>query len=469
MKIKLNKVYNHLLVDGFNLQRKSNNVINVSKENTSFDIILPMEFDIEKEALNQFISFANFTSPSGKGVKCACATPDFHKGSLIPIGSVVVTDHDLIIPAAIGTDINCGMRMHNSGLYLNDFLLHKKEILSTLRRSLLEGQRNMPVTGKSMSALFSYGIAGFVEEIKKTKEGIFQSMSFDKIEQELNLLHDSAFLLGNEKFAPESLQNREVLRDPGMGTIGGGNHFVEFQVIKEIKDKKAAYHLGLKPGMVVYMIHTGSRDVGFYVGNRWVDKAKDLYPKGIKHPKDKIYALEGQNCEDYLSAMHSAAHYATLNRLMLAEMIREKISLITKIDNNNLITDVPHNICLKEDIGNVHRKGATPAYKDQLLLIPGSMGHDSYLLRGLGNEKWLSSASHGAGRVMSRGKISYEAKKNKSILGLDGIECITLKEERLIEEAPGAYKDISKVISSQTDEGIADVIAIMSPLVTFKG
>lgn len=118
---------------------------------------------------------------------------------------------------------------------------------------------------------------------------------------------------------------------------------------------------------------------------------------------------------------------------------------------------------------NVHRKGATPAYKDQLLLIPGSMGHDSYILKGLGNERGLSSASHGAGRVMSRGKISYEARKNKSIPGLEGIECITLKEERLIEEAQGAYKDISKVISSQTEEGIADVIAIMSALVIFKG
>ena len=82
-------------------------------------------------------------------------------------------------------------------------------------------------------------------------------------------------------------------------------------------------------------------------------------------------------------------------------------------------------LLIKEEIGNVHRKGATPAYKDELLLIPGSMGHDSYLLSGMGNEKWLQSASHGAGRSVSRNEMSFKGKKNKGLLGLEGVECIT--------------------------------------------
>ncbi len=96
------------------------------------------------------------------------------------------------------------------------------------------------------------------------------------------------------------------------------------------------------------------------------------------------------------------------------------------------------------------------------------MGHDSYLLNGLGNENWLSSASHGAGRSISRNEISFKAKKDKSFLGLDKVECITLKEERLIEEAPAAYKEIGPVIQSQVEEKTVSVIAKFSPILTFK-
>jgi tRNA-splicing ligase RtcB len=124
-----------------------------------------------------------------------------------------------------------------------------------------------------------------------------------------------------------------------------------------------------------------------------------------------------------------------------------------------------HNIILKEKFGNVHRKGATPAYENQLLLIPGSMGHESFLLSGLGNEKWINSASHGAGRKYSRGEIRF---KNKNLIDLNKIECITLKEERKIEESPNAYKEIGDVIKCQVEENIADVVAVFSPLTTFK-
>ncbi len=131
----------------------------------------------------------------------------------------------------------------------------------------------------------------------------------------------------------------------------------------------------------------------------------------MKHPQNKIYAIEDEFVEEYLQAMHSAAHYATANRAVIAEVIRQRINEVTKQDNNHLVTDVPHNIILKEKIGNVHRKGATPAYEGQLLLIPGGMRHDSYLLSGLGNDKWLQSASHGAGRNYSRNAISFKGKK----------------------------------------------------------
>jgi len=216
------------------------------------------------------------------------------------------------------------------------------------------------------------------------------------------------------------------------------------------------------------MVHTGSRDVGFYVGNRWMDKAQAEYPKTLKYPENKTFALEGELANEYLIAMQTASHYATTNRALISELIRSRTKQIWGKEYNHLITDVPHNIIIKEDIGNVHRKGSTPAYEGDLLLIPGSMGDDSYLLSGLGNQKWLKSASHGAGRSMSRNEMSFKGKKDSNLLRLEGVECITLKEERKIEEAPGAYKEIGPIIQSQVEEGLVNVIAIFSPLVTFK-
>jgi tRNA-splicing ligase RtcB len=173
--------------------------------------------------------------------------------------------------------------------------------------------------------------------------------------------------------------------------------------------------------------------------------------------------------DEYLKAMHSAAHYADANRALIAEMVRQRTRQIFGGDiEAPLLVDVPHNIVLRENIGNVHRKGATPAYEGQPLLIPGSMGHDSYLLTGLGNERWAQSASHGAGRSMSRSEVLFKAKSDKAFLGLNGVECITTKEERLIEEAPGAYKAIGEVIQSQVEEKTVSVIARFSPIITFK-
>ena len=469
MKIKNHQIFTNLVQRGLIVERTSNNIISISGNGEiPVEILLPESFEIEKDSLQQLIAFAHLQTPSGAKMKCACATPDFHKGSTIPVGSVVVAPDNVVIPSAIGTDINCGMRLHSLGINLETFLSRKKEFLNLLKGDLLEGTRDLPTTDNAMKAMFKYGLSGFWDEMRKTPKGIFANIDYNKVEEEIYRLHGSAFVLGDTKYAPENLMNREWMRDPNLGTLGSGNHFSEFQVVKEIVDRKKAYELGIKVGDVMNMVHTGSRDVGFYVGSRWSDRAKSAYPKNIKQPENKVFALEGELAQEYLVAMQTASHYATTNRALISEIVRQRAIQVFGKDSNHLITDVPHNIVIKEEIGNVHRKGATPAYKDELLLIPGSMGDDSYLLSGLGNEKWVRSASHGAGRNISRNEMSFKGKKDKDLLRLDGVECITLKEERKIEEAPGAYKEIGPVINSQVEEGLVNVVAIFSPLVTFK-
>lgn len=472
--VPFKRIQQKLQKSGVLINRENSNVLSITSTNDvglESKILLPDTFAIEEKAIHQLLDFAKIQHPDGGHVKCSCATPDFHTGSTIPVGSVVVTSHDMVIPQAIGTDINCGMRLHKLDLTFDSFMANKELWVKKLKGDLLEGTRNMPVTPYAMKALFDNGIGDFFEVMKNSKqEGIFEKIDYAQIKLEMSKLHSSAFEKGESSYSPDALQNmsRDLIRDPSMGTLGGGNHFCELQVVTEITDRQKAYEHGLKVGQLVVMIHTGSRDVGFYVGQRWADKAKQIWPKGHKHPDNKIFPIYGELANEYLLAMHSAAHYATLNRALIAEMVRQRTMEVFGQLDCSLVVDVPHNIVLKEKLGNVHRKGATPAHAGQDLLIPGSMGHDSYLLSGLGNEDWLSSASHGAGRSISRNEISFKGRKDKSLLGLDSVECITLKEERMIEEAPAAYKEIGPVIRSQVEEKTISVIAKFSPILTFK-
>jgi tRNA-splicing ligase RtcB len=167
--------------------------------------------------------------------------------------------------------------------------------------------------------------------------------------------------------------------------------------------------------------------------------------------------------------MRSAAHYADANRALIAELVRRRIREVFGHVGAPLVCDIPHNIVLTENGLNIHRKGSTPAHKDELLLIPGSMGDYSYLLSGMGNERWCMSASHGAGRAVSRTEMSWKAKNmDRSSAGSHAFECITLREERIVEEAPSAYKPIGPVIESQVNQRMVEPIARLAPIFTFK-
>lgn len=432
------------------------------------EVLLPEGFPLEKKALAQLAGFASVRHPGGGHVCAAFATPDFHPGSLVPVGAVVATTLDMVIPQAIGTDIQCGMRLHVSELDVDRFAAGKEQLIALLKGDLLLGTRDLPMRVSALEALFRAGCIGWVERARQEPLGCLARADWRQVEGELERIYGFGSADGEPRWAPGSLLplDRDVVRDAGIGTVGGGNHFVEIQVVDEVLERRSAHALGVRKGMVSIMIHSGSRLVGVHIGNAWMERAKERWPVGVPHPRSGIYPLRGEDAAAYVTAMNTAANYASVNRLLLGELVRLRMREVYGADLAvPLVFDVPHNIVLREGDRYVHRKGATPAHADQPLLIPGSMGHPSYLLVGLGNERYLSSASHGAGRALTR----YQMRgRRESELGLDGVECITLKKERLVQEAPAAYKPIQPVVDIQAQAGIATPVARLRPLLTFK-
>ena len=197
-----------------------------------------------------------------------------------------------------------------------------------------------------------------------------------------------------------------VVRDDGLATIGKGNHFVEVQVVDEVVDKRLAYAWGLRAGQIAFMVHSGSRNVGRYVGKRWADKAREGWPAGVKHPTSDIFPIADDLFSEYLAAESTAVNYGFVNRALLAELLRLRLREVYGPSvEAPLIYDIPHNITLHENGKVVARKGACPAHAGQPVIIPGSMGATSFVCVGLGNDRWISSASHGAGRAHSRGEM----------------------------------------------------------------
>lgn len=437
-------------------------VYSVENEHARATILLPEDFLLEEKAVSQLLAFAAVGTPSHpQGVCQACATPDFHPGSTVPVGAVVATPSDVAIPAAIGTDINCGMRLITTGITKSQAALRKPELVSRLKRLLLESARDLPMTGAGYARLFDAPLADFLGGLPD--KGMWQRVDRDALVEELGACIGLARFAGHSRYAPAALLADRELRDPCLGTPGSGNHFVELQEVEEIYDRKAAWEHGLKVGDLVVMIHSGSRDVGFYVGGRFMDRAKEAWPRGMKHPGSGLYGLEGELAREYLIAMGTAARYAWFNRVALGEMVKSALEDTLGLTAARLVVDVPHNVVLEEYGLNIHRKGATPAHAGDLAIIPGSMGTASYLAHGRGSPEWLYSCSHGAGRVMRR----QEARRAATREGTTW-ECVTLREERRIEEAPEAYKDIGPVIAIQEEHGLIASIARFRPWVTFK-
>ncbi len=434
-------------------------------------------------------------------------TPDFHKGAGIPIGTVMKTK-GFVVPQAMGNDINCGMRFYTTDLSEGKILEKLPELTKKLRHIFFEGGRQIPMTGRQRQALFRYGLEGLLETNQDSKKiGLWQYYQPGIQEKWLNRTVFRGSIKTDDTEGLEDFIGSygQLTYDDQIGTIGGGNHFLEVQRVAEIYDNQTANAWKIKKGAVAVMIHAGSLTIGHHSGLLNQKICQEIYPTGLPRPDNRIYPIpmNGQMPQAekrFWSSSGNAANFGFVNRLFLGFMIQEVFTNVTGECELDLLYDAPHNyIWKRQDAGEtcyIHRKGACCAggCEDmegtefacfgEPVMIPGSMGSSSYLLRGLGNPDSLWSASHGAGRKKSRGDAIWgndEAFRqfmeqfhvitpiDPARMDLKGRRDILKKwEESIRAEAPYAYKEIDEVVKVHTIHQMAALVARLEPIFTVK-
>ncbi len=417
----------------------------------------------------------------------AIGMPDMHEGYGFPVGGVAGTrlPDGVISPGGIGFDINCGVRLLSTGLSHEE----AKALLPALAHDLA---RSIP-TGYGRHGRLSLSLAELDRVLAEGVPYVVETLGLGTRE-DLARIEAGGHLEG-AKAAKVSTRARERGHDQ-LGTLGGGNHFIELQRVERIYDPQAAAAFELFEGQLTILIHTGSRGLGHQVCTdavREMDRA--LAREGIRLVDRQLACApfsspEGQ---DYYSAMCAAANFAWSNRQVLTHRVREVFSRRLGPRPEvwpRIVYDVAHNIAKVETFGGqrlcVHRKGATRAFGPghpelpaayqqvgQPVFIPGSMGTASFVLVGRreGQAISLSSACHGAGRQMSRATakrqvVGAELRKALNARGIL-VECPSNAE--LAEEAPTAYKDVDRVVDAVATAGIARKVARLVPLAVLKG
>ena len=466
-----------------------------------------------EETLDRLAAAKGFFQGEEQRIEKIVLTPDFHKGAGIPIGTVMMTK-GFAVPQAMGNDINCGMRFYITDLSEEKVRDKLSELTKKIRHTFFEGGRQIPMTGRQRQAMFRYGLEGILETNQDSKKsGLWKYYRPDVQEKWLKRTVFRGSLKADDTEGLEDFIGSygQLTYDDQIGTIGGGNHFLEVQRVAEIYDGQTANAWKLKKGAAVVMLHTGSLMIGHHSGllNRKI--CQEIYPAGLVHPENKIYPIPDADATSaggvmqdawnrFWSVSGNAANFGFANRLFLGFMIQDAFNDVLGECDMELLYDAPHNYIWKMQTadGNyyIHRKGACCAggceemlgtefaYYGEPVMIPGSMGSSSYLLRGLGNPESLWSASHGAGRKKSRGdaimgnddafrqfmeKFHIITPIDPTRNDLKGRTDILAKwEESIRAEAPYAYKDINEVIAVHTTHNMAAPVARLEPIFTVK-
>jgi len=394
--------------------------------------------------------------------------PDLHEGFGLPIGGVMATllPDGVISAGAVGMDINCGVRLLTTPFMAKELSRDRLQELVTAVLKYVPagvGKKNREKEiRKLLPKVLLNGVRALLEE------GFGREDDLAKIEEggvmagaDLKALSPMALARGAE----------------GLGTLGGGNHFIELQEVVEVRQLALAESYGLSPGQLCIMVHTGSRGLGHQVCTEYTEILYKAGPKyKINVPVKGLAAVpfsapEGQS---YYQAMAAAANFAYANRELITHYLRQVFKEQLGNGKLDLVYDLAHNIAKVEVHDGqellVHRKGATRAKAlGHPVLIPGSMGTKSYVLRALPQiSLTFNSLNHGAGRRMSR-KASRKNLKVADLKQALGDVVLNEKYKEVLDEAPQAYKDIDLVIEAVTSAGLAEVVAVLKPLAVIKG
>lgn len=421
----------------------------------------------------------------------ALAMPDIHEGYGFPIGGVVATSWEdgVISPGGVGYDINCGVRLLTSHIKALELHPHLDALLRLMYQAIPSG-----VGEKGSVSLKATELKDVLE--KGSEWALSRGYASN---DDLAHTEDSGRLAGADMSAlsPHALERgREQV-----GTLGSGNHFLEIDEVVEIYDTASSRALGLVVGDICVWVHSGSRGLGHQVCTDAVNgMQRYIASKGFRlADRELAYApCTSPEGRQYLAAMNCAANYAWANRQMMTHLVRKCFSqaLAGKIGNYSLkvLYDVCHNIAkVEKHIVDgkpiklcVHRKGATRAFGPgqpllpedyrscgQPVLIPGSMGTESYVLLGTQRamEQTFGSACHGAGRLLSRSEArrTVGGEHLRAQLEQADISVLTGSLSGLAEEAPQAYKDVNRVVDVVHQAGLARRVARTKPLAVIKG
>ena len=446
---------------------------------------------LEKDAIRQLRDAAQLP-----GVLDVLGMPDIHVGYGVPIGCVIAA-LDIVCPAAVGYDVNCGMRLLTSPLRAGEVDVKRVADEIASRIPLGEGKDSYALDKKSFRRLVNKGVSGLAEvEIPQLAKDL---RHYWELVSELDNIEDRGSLPANANACSDGALKRGRTQ---LATLGGGNHFIELQIVDRVEDEVVAREFGLFKGQFVIMLHSGSRGLGHQIGDDYMALGRQLAAKDGRETVNKelpYFWLSEKHAEDYLGAMNTAANFAFINRHLMALLVKDAFLTNYPGVRLKLLWDLAHNIAkFEEHLGNRilgHRKGAARAFgpermkgtrfarTGQPVLVPGSMGTASYVM--IGTEKsadTYASINHGAGRVMSRIAASGRSRRGRDLRGrsaaitdedfkraMSGIYLISENIRTAKEEAPQAYKDIDLITEAVVGAGLARTVARLKPLAVLKG
>jgi tRNA-splicing ligase RtcB (3'-phosphate/5'-hydroxy nucleic acid ligase) len=421
----------------------------------------------------------------------ALAMPDIHFGYGFPVGGVAAFDLEegVVSPGGIGYDINCGVRLLRTSLTVDEVRPRLAALLDRLYREVPSGvgsKGGSPLARSDVDEVLAGGARWAVAH------GLGRN-------DDLAVQEEEGRLAGADPSAVSDAARQRGWKQ--LGTLGSGNHFLEVQAVETVHDAAFADVLGLVPGRVVVMLHTGSRGLGHQVATDFIQEMdRRLVGEGVSLVDRQLSCapVRSEPGQRYLAAMAAAANFAWANRQAITAGVRRAFAAVFERASEDLdlavVYDIAHNIAKVEEHGVdggrrrvlVHRKGATrafPAGRDEVpaayrshgqpVLIPGDMGTASYVLAGLPTsmERSFGSSCHGAGRRLSRHAAvrAFRYDEVTRTLAEKGILVRSASREGVTEEAPGAYKDVEEVVRVAEGAGLTRRVARLVPLGVVKG